>query len=210
MNPVAVAPFQTANMHSNVKLSRKTLSGWTAKPITFFYISMHNSSVFVFTTLQELTCHRSPRIMPTYLYLSSAHLIHGIQPAHVQTSRGYYASSADRKQGTGKLKSPETKEVAGEWRNKWWLPLLRGSQGTCCMSSRCLGTQWCGDDVLGRASSEQSQGHRVDRKLNAPTVPCPQTNIWMNESSAAPTLKKEGNTNQRGAEAFPVWPLNFC
>ena len=58
---------------------------------------------------------------------------------------------------------------------------LSWSQGTCCMSSRCLGTQWCGDDVLGRASSEQSQGHRVDRKLNAPTVPSPQTNIWMSE-----------------------------
>lgn len=50
------------------------------------------------------------------------------------------------------------------------------------MSSRCLGTQWCGDDVLSRASSELSQGHRVDRKLNAPTVSRPQTKSWMNES----------------------------
>lgn len=100
--------------HSNVKLSRKTLSSLTTKPITFFYISMHNSSVFVFTTLKELTCHRSQGIIPTYLYLSSAHLIWSIQPPHVQTEHGYYASSADRKQGTGKLKSKETKEVAGE------------------------------------------------------------------------------------------------
>lgn len=66
------------------------------------------------------------------------------------------------------------------------------------MSSRCLGTQWCGDDVLGRASSEQSQGHRVDKKLNAPTVPCPQTNIWMSEP---PPPKKEGYRDQRGAMA---------
>lgn len=99
------------------------------KPITFFYISMHNSSVFVFTTLQELTCHRSQGIMPTYLYLSSAHLIWSIQPPHVQTKPGYYASSADRKQGTGKLKSQETKEVAGEWKNKWWLPPSPGVRG---------------------------------------------------------------------------------
>lgn len=48
-----LAPFQTTNMHSDVKLSRKTLSRQTTKPIIFFSISMHNSSVFVFTTLQE-------------------------------------------------------------------------------------------------------------------------------------------------------------
>lgn len=53
------APSPRVNMHSNVWLSKKTLSSGTTKPITFFYISMHNSSVFVFTTLQELTCHRS-------------------------------------------------------------------------------------------------------------------------------------------------------
>lgn len=62
------------------------------------------------------------------------------------------------------------------------------------MSSRCLGTQWCGDDVLGRASSEQSQGHRGDSKLNAPTVPCLQTNTWMSEF---PT-EEEGYRDQRG------------
>lgn len=74
---------------------------------------------------------------------------------------------------------------------------LSWSQGTCCVSSRCLGTQRCGDDVLGRASSGQSQGHRVDRKLNAPTVPCPQTNIWMSEPT--PPSKKEECGDQRGA-----------
>lgn len=137
--------------------------------------------------------------MPTYLYLSSAHLIWSIQPPHVQTKHGYYASSADRKQGMGKLKSKETKEVAGEWKNKWWPPPLSWSQGTCCMSSRCLGTQWCGDDVLGRASSEQSQGHWGDGKLNAPTVPCLQTNIWMSEFSP-----HEGRTqvSKRGIVSF--------
>lgn len=63
------------------------------------------------------------------------------------------------------------------------------------MSLRCLGTQRCSDDVLGRASSEQSQGHGGDGKLNAPTVPCLQTNTRMSDS---PT-KKEGSGDQRGA-----------
>lgn len=76
---------------------------------------------------------------------------------------------------------------------------LSWSQGTCCVSSRCLGTQWCGDDVLGRASSEQSQGHRVDRKLNAPTVPCPQTNIWMSEPTPLQEGRVQGSKRGNGS-----------
>lgn len=117
------APAQTTDMRSDVKLSRKTLPHQTTKPITFFPISMHNSSVFVFTTLQELTCHRS-RGNGADISLSVTFpppRISSIQPPHVQTRLGYYASSADRKHGTGKLKSQETKEVAGEWKNKRWL-----------------------------------------------------------------------------------------
>lgn len=113
-----------------------------------------------------------PQVLPSY----------SVQPPHVWTRQRHCASSAARGQETGKLKSWDTKQVAGEWKNKRWLP-LSGRQGTCCMSSQCLSTQWCGDDVPGRASSKQSQGHRVDGKLNAPTVCCPQTNTiygWMN------------------------------
>lgn len=103
-------------MRWDVKLSRKTHQ--TTKPITFFPISMHNSSVFVFTTLQELTCHRSrgngADISLSVMPPPQPPLIGSIQPPRVQTRLGYYASSADRKHRTGKLKSQETKEVAGE------------------------------------------------------------------------------------------------
>lgn len=73
------------------------------------------------------------------------------------------------------------------------------SQGTCCMSSQCLGTRWCGDDVLGRASSQQSQGHRGDGKLNAPTVACLQKNTWMSESHS----EEKGSRDQRGPMTVP-------
>lgn len=43
------------------------------------------------------------------------------------------------------------------------------------------------------------KGTRVDRKLNAPTVPCPQTNIWMSEPTPHP--EREGYRDQRGAMA---------
>lgn len=67
----------------------------------------------------------------------------------------------------------------------------------CCVSSRCLGAQWCGDDERGRSSSQPSQGRRVDRKLNAPTAPCPQTNIWMSDSPS----KEVGDRGQGRAVA---------
>lgn len=76
------------------------------------------------------------------------------------------------------------------------------------MSLRCLGTQRCGDDVLGRASSEQSQGHGGDSKLNAPTVPCLQTNTRMTDSPS----EEEGGRDQRGAMTVPgstSEPLNI-
>lgn len=82
----------------------------------------------------------------------------------------------------GEIKKPGDK---GKWQASQRINddfSLCWSRGTCCVSSRCLGAQWCGDDERGRSSSEPSQGHRVDRKLNAPTAPCPQTNIWMSDS----------------------------
>lgn len=52
------------------------------------------------------------------------------------------------------------------------------------MSSGCLGAQWRGDDERGRSSSKPSGGRGVDRKLNAPTAPRPQTNTWMSDSAS--------------------------
>lgn len=64
------------------------------------------------------------------------------------------------------------------------------------MSSQCLGTWRCGDDVLGPARSEQSQGHRGDDELNAPTVPRLQTNIWMRDFAA-----RGGQRSKRGSDS---------
>ena len=175
---------------------------------------MHNSCLCIYNSLRINLSQIPGNNADIRISISQVLTSHGAaQPPRVQTSHADYASSADRKQRMEKIKkSQEAKEVAGEWKNKWWLPPpppSPGVRGTCCMSSRCLSTQWCGDDVLGRASSEQSQGHRGDRKLNAPTVPCLQTNIWMSGSPPPPPpLKKEGHRDQRGAMAVSVWPLN--
>lgn len=58
-----------------------------------------------------------------------------IQSPHVQTRHAYYASSADRKRRRGKLKIQETKDVAGEWKNKRWLPPLLQSGDMLCVIS---------------------------------------------------------------------------
>lgn len=91
--------------------------------------------------------------------------------------------SRQRTQG-GEIKKPGDK---GKWQARRGINddfSLCRSRGTCSVSSGCLGAQWRGDDERGRSRSEPSGGRGVDRKLNAPTAPRPQTNAWMSDSAA--------------------------
>lgn len=137
--------------------------------------------------------------MQTYLYLSSAHLIWSIQPPHAQTMHRYYASSADRKQGMGKLKSQQTKEVAGEWENKWWLPPLLESGDmlhVISVSWYAVVRWWCAGQDQFRTES-RAVGWRETKRSNCSLSP----NKYMDEWIPPPPPKKEGFRNQRGAMA---------
>ena len=139
--------------------------------------------------------------MPTYLRLSSAHLVWSAQPPHVQTSHGYYASSADRKQGTGKLKSQETKEVAGEWRNKWWLPPLLESGDmlhVISVSWYALVRRWCAGQGQFRTES-RAQGWQEAKRSNCFLSPNKYMDEWIHPQ------KKEGYRDQRGSLCSDLW-----
>lgn len=142
--------------------------------------------------------------MPTYLYPSIAHLLWSMQPPHVQTRHGYYASSADRKQGTGKLKSQETTEVAGEWKNKWWLPPLLESGDmlhVISVSWYAVVQWWCAGQGQLRTES-RAQGWQEAKRSNCSLSP----NKYMDEWITPPKKwKLQGSKRGNGSFWFDLW-----
>lgn len=194
------APFQTTNTHSDVKLSRKTLSRRTTKPIiSFFFLSpcIIHPSLYLQHSKNEPVTH--PGECCWHISLCHVlHLIRSIQPPHVQTRHGYYASSADRKHGAGKLKSQETKEVAGEWKNKWWLPSLLQSGDmlrVILVSWYAVVRWWCAGQGQFRTES-RAQGWQEAKRSNCSLSPNKYMDEW-----AHPPFKREGYRDQRGAVA---------
>lgn len=107
------------NKRVDVKLPRTILSQQNTKPITFAALSMHNSTVFIFTTLEELTCHRSWGILPTCLYLSSTSPHKDYPTAACSDTLCILCLISRQKTQDAEIKkSHETKEVAGGWKHK--------------------------------------------------------------------------------------------
>lgn len=134
------------------------------------------------------------------------HLIRSIQPPHVQTRHGYYASSADRKHGTGKLKSQETKEVAGEWKNKWWLPSLLQSGDmlrVILVSWYAVVRWWCAGQGQFRTES-RAQGWQEAKRSNCSLSP----NKYMDEWAHPPSRGKDTGIKEGQWQSLG-WPLNF-
>ena len=133
------------------------------------------------------------------------HLIWSIQPPHVQTRHGYYASSADTKQGTGKLKSQETKEVAGEWKNKWWLPPVLLESGdmlhVISVSWYAVVRRWCAGQGQFRTES-RAQGWQEAKRSNCSLSP----NKYMDEWTPTPQEGRvQGSKRGNGSFWSDLW-----
>ncbi len=138
------------------------------------------------------------------------HLIWSIQLPHIQTRYGCCASWADRKQGTGKLKSQETKDVAGKWENKWWLPppTLRESGDmlhVISVSWYAVVRWWCAGQGQFRTES-RAQGWQEAKRSNCSLSQNKHMDEWTPPSQEG---RGQGSKRGNGSFWFDLWTAWF-
>lgn len=167
---------------------------------------MQNSSFFVFTTVQELTCHRSQeRNVGISLSVNCSPHIEQRTPT-CSNKTWILCIISWQKTRKWEIKKPRDKEGGSKWKNKWWFspPILEPGDmlHVISVSWYAVVRWWCAGQGQFTTESRALRWRQVKRS-NCSLSPNKYMDEWISQWGE----RVQGSKRDNDSSAFNLWPV---